>query len=57
MPMFGGEHKYFQVWWIRFTAYASIYGFPVSIQKTRDPYFPNGKGTVINLDTTEGKKQ
>ena len=57
MPTFGGKHKYFQVWWMQFTEYAAVYGFASSVRKTIDPDFPSGKDTVINLATTEGKKQ
>ena len=57
LPTFGGEHKYFQVWWMRFTAYATVYGFYARIRKTRDPDLPSGEYTVINSATTEGKKQ
>ena len=42
MPTFGGKHKYFQVWWMLFTEYVSVYGFGVSIRKTRDPDFTSG---------------
>ena len=57
MLMFEDENKYFQVWWMRFTAYAKLYGFAASVQKTRDTDIPSGDDTVINLDTMEGKKQ
>ena len=54
---FGGEHTYFQVWLMRFTAYAAVYGVAASVCKTTYPDFPSGEDTVINLDTKEGKKQ
>ena len=57
MTTFVGENKDFQVWWMRFTAYAEAYGFAASVQKTIYPDLPSGKDTVINSATTEGKKQ
>ena len=42
---------------MRFTAYAAVYGCAVSVRKKRDPDLPSGKDTVLDLDTTEGKKQ
>ena len=57
LPTFGGEHKYLQLWWMLFTAYATVYGFYASIRKTRYPDLPNVEDTIINLATTEGKKQ
>ena len=38
-------------------SYAEFYGFAASIQNPRDADFPSGEDNVINLDTTEGKKQ
>ena len=57
LPKFGGDHKYFQVWWMWFIAYVVVYGFATIVRKTRDTNFPSGKDTVINSATTEGKKQ
>ena len=57
LPTFGVEHKDFQVWWMRFTAYAAVYDFSASVKKKRDPDLPSGKDTAINSSTTEGKKQ
>ena len=57
LPTFGGDHKDFQVWWMRFTEYAAVYGFYASVQKTRYPDFLSGEDTVINLANTEGKKK
>ena len=57
LTTFGGEYKYFQFWWMCFTAYTYVYGFAASIRKTRDPDLPSGEDTVINSATTEGKKK
>ena len=57
LPKFGGDHKYSQVWWMRFTSYSAVYGFSLSVQKTKYPVFKSGEDTVTNLATAEGKKQ
>ena len=56
LTTFGGEHKYFHVWWMRFTAYAAVYGFYACIINVRDADLPGGEDTDINVAATEGKK-
>ena len=57
LPTFGGEHKDFQVWWMRFTAFAEVYGFAESIKKTKDPNLPSSESASVDETTEEGKKQ
>jgi len=55
LPTFGGEHKDFQMWWVRFTAFASVYGFAASVGRTPDPNLPGSEDEVIDESTDEGK--
>ena len=40
LPRFDGTHKSFLIWWMRFSAYAAVWGFSHSIGKTKDPVLP-----------------
>ena len=57
LPAFSGEHKDFQVWWMRFSAYAAVYGFAQSVRKIRDPDLPDTEDASIDAATADGKKQ
>eukprot|EP00957_Ditylum_brightwellii_P178322 13581386-Ditylum_brightwellii.AAC.1 len=43
LPAFGRTSKMFQMWWIRFKAYASMYDFMQSIGQEIDPDLPASK--------------
>ena len=40
LPRFDGTHKNFMTWWMRFSAYAEVWGFFKSIGKSKDPELP-----------------
>ena len=42
---------------MQFTSYVAVYDFDANVWKKRDPDFPIGEDTFINLANTEGKKQ
>ena len=44
MPVFDGTHATFQVWWMRFTAFAIVHRFKAAI---------NPEGAKADLPTTE----
>eukprot|EP00957_Ditylum_brightwellii_P166325 12662058-Ditylum_brightwellii.AAC.1 len=48
LPSFDGTAKLFQMWWLRFLAYASVYGFSQSIQHAVDPDLPATEAEEIN---------
>eukprot|EP00957_Ditylum_brightwellii_P119504 9117842-Ditylum_brightwellii.AAC.1 len=43
LPTFDGTSKMFQIWWIRFKAYASMYGFMQSIGHEIDSDLPDSE--------------
>jgi len=57
LPQFGGLDKDFQIWWMRFTVYAVVYGFTQAIGRNPDPDLPSSKDEIIGEETEEGKKQ
>jgi len=57
LPTFSGEHKDFQIWWMRFRAYANVHGFAVSIQRKADINLPESEDAEIDETTDVGKKQ
>eukprot|EP00957_Ditylum_brightwellii_P053907 4083987-Ditylum_brightwellii.AAC.1 len=59
VPTFDSEHKGFQIWWMRFKVYGTIYGYAQSIQETIDPHVPATEGTTLdaNADTATLQKQ
>eukprot|EP00591_Stephanopyxis_turris_P000610 CAMPEP_0195508876 /NCGR_PEP_ID=MMETSP0794_2-20130614/1972_1 /TAXON_ID=515487 /ORGANISM="Stephanopyxis turris, Strain CCMP 815" /LENGTH=163 /DNA_ID=CAMNT_0040635957 /DNA_START=67 /DNA_END=558 /DNA_ORIENTATION=+ len=57
LPTFSGERKDFQIWWVRFCAYASVQGFRQSIGRVRDPDLPSSEDVTIDARSDQGKKQ
>ena len=55
LPTFDGTEKSFQIWWTRFEAYASVYGFASAIKIGGDPHLPATEATVIDDSTADGK--
>ena len=55
VPIFSGEPKDFQVWWMRFTAFAALAGFAAAIKNTRDVDLPPTEDTVLT-DSDDDKK-
>eukprot|EP00957_Ditylum_brightwellii_P180357 13739488-Ditylum_brightwellii.AAC.1 len=53
---FDGTAKMFQMWWLRFCAYATVFGFTQSIQKTVDPDLPKSKDADVDNRNTAAKK-
>ncbi len=56
MPTFDGEYKNFQIWWIRFTAFATVYKFIEALAIGGDPDMPANESEVLDLKTPEGQK-
>ncbi|CAJ1934665.1 unnamed protein product [Cylindrotheca closterium] len=55
IPTFNREESEFQMWWMQFKAYATIAGFAIAIQRTRDPDLPPKDDEVL-ADDADGKK-
>jgi hypothetical protein len=57
LPTFSGEQKDFQIWWMRFYAYAGVYGFASAAGQTRNPDLPSKESDTIDESTDVGKRQ
>jgi hypothetical protein len=47
LPSFDGNEAHFQIWWLRFKAYAAVMGFLQSIGETADTDLPATEATVL----------
>eukprot|EP00957_Ditylum_brightwellii_P064136 4865639-Ditylum_brightwellii.AAC.1 len=54
LPTFDGEQKGFQIWWMRFCAYGTVYGFTQSIQTSPDPDLPGMEYEILDTAPTNG---
>jgi hypothetical protein len=43
LPSFDGEANKFQVWWMRFTAYAGVYRFAQALKESGDSNLPEAE--------------
>ncbi len=57
IPQFTGEQSRFQVWWMRFRAYAAMAKFVQAIGKTREANLPNNEDADLDLDDDAQKAQ
>ena len=57
MPVYDGTYKHFQVWWTRFTAYATVYKFAQALKVGGEADLPTTEATVIDTSTVDGKKE
>ncbi len=57
LSAFDGDHKKFQIWWMRFKAYATVNKFSEAIGTTGEDDLPASEQAVIDESTPEGKKQ
>eukprot|EP00957_Ditylum_brightwellii_P174870 13315008-Ditylum_brightwellii.AAC.1 len=52
LPSFDGNAKLFQMWWLWFLVYTSVYGFTQSMQHTINPDLPDSEAAEINNTNT-----
>ena len=57
LPVFSGDHKHFQTWWFRFSAFATVWKFKQAVGQTKDPHLPESKGAALNNDANIAEKQ
>jgi hypothetical protein len=57
LPTFDGDYKKFQMWWTRFSAYATVYKFWQALTDEDDDVRPSSEDEELDLTTAEGKKQ
>eukprot|EP00957_Ditylum_brightwellii_P082666 6285748-Ditylum_brightwellii.AAC.1 len=56
LPTFNREQKGFQIWWMRFRAYGTVYGFAQSIQQRPDQDLPSSEYEILDTVTTDGAR-
>ena len=54
LPTFDGQQKNFQVWWIRFGAFATVNNFWQALDENGDENLPSSDRAVIDAKTPEG---
>ena len=57
IPLFSGEQEKFQIWWMRFTAFATVKKFKKALKEGGDSDLPPRHDSRIDTSTDEGKKQ
>ena len=55
LPTFSGKQKDFQIWWLQFSAYASVCGFAAAIKTTKEADLPDQEEEDAN-DTAKQKE-
>eukprot|EP00957_Ditylum_brightwellii_P102522 7813339-Ditylum_brightwellii.AAC.1 len=56
LPTLDGRAKMLQMWWLKFCAYAAVFRFTHSIQKTVDPDLPKSEDADVDNRNTAAKK-
>jgi hypothetical protein len=57
IPTFDGSEDQFQIWWIRFKAYARVMQFSEAIETGGEADLPISDAASIDMKTEEGKRQ
>ena len=58
LPTFDGASENFQIWWMRFIAFATVYKFNKAISKDAlDPDMPGSEAEVLDESKDEDKKK
>jgi hypothetical protein len=57
VPKWDGKAKTFQLWWVRFTAFATVHKFSKALGAARESGMPASEDAVIAGTTDEGKLQ
>eukprot|EP00957_Ditylum_brightwellii_P198539 15131465-Ditylum_brightwellii.AAC.1 len=57
LPTFDGKHKNFQIWWMWFRMYGTVYGFAQSIQQDADPDLPATENATIGNNDTGARQR
>ena len=56
LPVFDGTQDGYQMWWMRYRAYAGVQRFLPALSATFQPQLPATEGTVLDISTDDGKK-
>ena len=55
LPKFDGKQESFQLWWMRFSAYARVYQFGDALKDKAEAELPDKEDEVLDLMTDAGK--
>jgi hypothetical protein len=57
LPTFDGTEEKFQIFWMRFKAYAKVYKFASALKIGGETYMPRRDATTVDITTDVGKLQ
>ena len=57
LPVFSGDHKLFQTWWFRFSAFATMWKFKPAIGQSEEPDLPESEAAALSTDANVAEKQ
>ena len=57
LPKWDGSEKTFQMWWVRFQAYAKIYKFNTAIRETAETELPDKDSDALDESTDQANIQ
>ena len=57
LPVFSGDHKHFQTWWFRFSAFATMWKFKPAVGQTAELDLPESEAAALNTDANVAEKQ
>jgi peptidyl-tRNA hydrolase len=57
VPSFSGARKDFQIWWVRFKAYANVQKFQAALRIGGETVLPQRDDEVFDESTTPGKEK
>ena len=57
LPVFSGDHKHFQTWWFRFSAFATMWKFKPAIGQSEEMDLPESKAAALSTDANVAEKQ
>jgi hypothetical protein len=57
LPKWDGKAKTFQLWWVRFMAFATVQKFSKALGADKESAMPASEDAVIAEDTEPGKNQ
>ena len=57
LPVFSGDHKHFQTWWFRFSAFATVWKFKSAVGQSEEPDLPESETVALNTDANVAEKQ
>ena len=57
LPVFSSDHKHYQIWWFRFSAFATVWKFKSAMGQTEELDLPVSEAAALNTDANVAEKQ